>query len=125
MSAHSSHSGYPVKNNQLSAGINSLQAALKHPPERHRPTAGGEVSTKDAVCEEWVQLVRQYQAAVKAYSDATAELSSLPGAEFNRAWMRAESLRELSKSFRAALFEHEHEHDCSVVHAHYGSPERI
>jgi hypothetical protein len=120
-----SHLGHcPVKHNQLNVEIDNLQAALKHSTDRPSGKAVRVASTEQPVCQEWVQLVTQYRASVKAYSDATAELSGTPGAGFNRAWMRAESLREASKSFRAALFEHEHKHGCSVVHARCGSLER-
>ena len=114
-----------MKHNQLSVEINNLQAALKHAADKQSPKVGRDASPNETVCEEWSRLVKQYQAAVKAYSDATAELSGIPGAEFNGTWMRAESLRQASKSFRAALFEHEHKHGCSVVHAHHILPGRV
>ena len=115
-----------MKHNQLSVEINNLQAALKHATDKQSLKAGRDASTNETVCEEWFRLVKQYQAAVKAYSDATAELSGIPGAEFNSTWMRAERLCQASKSFRAALFEHEHKHGCSVVHApHHVSPGRV
>jgi hypothetical protein len=75
-------------------------------------------STAEAVCEEWVQIVKQYQAALKAYGEAAAELPGVPGTEFNRAWMLAESLRKEAKRLRAALLEHEHKHGCSIARTH-------
>ena len=113
-----------MKRDQINVEIDNLRAALKHSTDRHSSKVGRSASTDEAVCEEWVQLLKQYQVGVKAYSDATAELSSVPGAEFNRAWVRAESLRQASKDFRAALFEHEHKHGCSVVRVHCISPRR-
>lgn len=70
-------------------------------------------STPDGTCEEWVEFVKQYQVHARRYADAVAELSSAPGAEFNRAWMRSESLGQKLIGLHAALLEHEHKHDCS------------
>ena len=106
-----------MNHNPINVEIRNKQAVLKHSTDRHISKVDRDGSTAEVVCEEWVQIVKQYQAAVKAYSEATAELSGVSGVEFNRAWERAESLRQTSKGFRAALFEHEHKHGCSVVRA--------
>lgn len=108
---------HPVNHNPINVDISNLQAALKHSTDGHISEVDRVGPITEAVCEEWVQIVKEYQAAVRAYSEATAELSGVPGVEFNRAWMRAESLRKESKRLRAALFEHEHKHGCSVVRA--------
>jgi len=101
----------------ISVETNSLQPEPNTRQTGHGRKKGPNVLAGGAVCEEWVQLVDEYRGAVKAYSDATAELCSFPGADFNRAWARAESLRRASKRHRAALFEHEHKHGCSAVRA--------
>ena len=106
-----------MNHNPINVEISNLQAALKHSMDGHISEVDRVSSTADAVCEEWVQIVKEYQAAVKAYSEATAELSGVPSVEFNRAWERAEILRKELKRLRAALFEHEHKHRCSFARA--------
>ena len=73
-------------------------------------------------CDEWAKYVRNYQKAVQAYGDAVFELSSGPGAEFNRSWQLAERARKNTDAARAALLDHEHEHDhaCTVATASSG-----
>jgi hypothetical protein len=102
---------------QATVEISNVQTTPKHPADR--PIKADRIrSITDAVCGEWVRIVKQFQATAKAYGEAAAELPGVPGAEFNRGWSRAESLRKESKRLRAALFEHEHQHGCSVVRAH-------
>ena len=102
---------------RVSIEINSLQRKLNSQQTGHGSDAGSSVLADGGLCAEWVRLVNEYRVAVKAYSDATGELSSFPGVDFNRVWARAESLRRASKRHRAALFEHEHKHRCSAVRA--------
>jgi hypothetical protein len=85
------------------------------PPQRPKIPSGthNTVSTPAATCEEWLELVKQYQVNARKYADAVARLSSVSGSEFNRAWMRSESSRQHSMELRAALLEHEHKHGCS------------
>ena len=106
-----------MNHNPINVEISNLQAALKHSMDGHISEVDRVGSITEVVCEEWVQIVKEYQAAVKAYSEATAELSGVPSVEFNRAWERAEILRKELKRLRAALFEHEHKHRCSVAPA--------
>ena len=106
-----------MNHNPINVEISDLQAALKHSTDGHISEVDRVGSITEAVCEEWVQIVKEYQAAVRAYSEATGELSGVPGVEFNIAWMRAESLRKESKHLRAAVLEHEHKHRCSVARA--------
>ena len=106
-----------MNDNPINVEISNLQAALKHSMDGHIGEVDRVGSITEAGCEEWVQIVKEYQAAVRGYSEATAELSGVPGVEFNIAWMRAESLRKESKRLRATLLEHEHKHRCSVARA--------
>jgi len=110
-----------VKHNPLRVELDNLQAGLKHATDGPSRSVGPDGSAREAGCEaicaEWVRILKQYQATVKSYGEATAELPEVPGAEFNTAWARAESLYRASNAFRAAMFEHEHKHDCSVAHA--------
>jgi hypothetical protein len=93
--------------------VDYVQVALQHSTDRHRSKAEQVPSTAAEVCEGWVELVKHYKATTRTYDDAITELSSVPGGEFNIAWMRCERLRRASTDFRAALLEHEHEHGCS------------
>ena len=49
------------------------------------------------------QIVQQYHAAVKAYSDAVSRLIGLTGAEFKTAYDHAETLRAIAEKHRDAL----------------------
>ncbi len=90
-----------------------------NPPNVELANLQAALTDSKAVCGEWAEILKQYQAAVKSYGEAAATLSDVPGAAFNRAWDRAESMYQASNRLRAALFEHEHKHGCSVAHTHY------
>jgi hypothetical protein len=111
---------HPVNHKTINEDISNMKVALKNSTYISKIDRDGSIA--EAVCEDWVQIVKQYQAVVTAYSEATAELPGVPGVEFNRAWAHAESLRQESKDSRAALLEHEHEHRCSVVRELNSSP---
>lgn len=95
--------------------IKNLQGALNYATDGDVDAPCRQVSADGFACQEWIGLVEEYSAAVKAFSDATAELPGSLGQDFNRAWLRAEGLRQISNTVRAALFEHEHRHGCLVA----------
>ena len=98
-----------------SVDIDNLQGALNYATDTDADAPGPQVSTDGFACREWIGLVEEYSATVKAFNDATAELPGSLGQGFNRAWLRAEGLRQISNAVRAALFEHEHRHGCLVA----------
>ena len=49
------------------------------------------------------RLIKQYQAAVQAYSEAVHRLAGLDGGQFRSAYDQAEMLREVSEQRRTAL----------------------
>jgi len=63
-------------------------------------------------CNDWSSLVERYRAAVKAYHEAVASLTDVPGREFNDMWRRAEVARTEAGLSRDALLHHEHNHGC-------------
>lgn len=64
-------------------------------------------------CPEWRGFVEMYAQAARSLSEAINALPLAPGAEFNRAWERAERARKIFDEARTALLRHEHGHDCA------------
>jgi hypothetical protein len=65
-------------------------------------------------CPEWRGFVEMYAQAARSLSEALNALPLAPGAEFNRAWERAERARKTCDEARTALLRHEHGHDCAT-----------
>ena len=63
-------------------------------------------------CNIWFDLAKKHRLAVHSYGDAIDNLNGSSIRGFAEAWRRIDAARDLSEDTRAALLEHQSEHDC-------------
>ena len=65
------------------------------------------------LCDQWLELEKQYRISVYRYADAVQTLES--DQEFYHSWRQVEAARASSERARTAVLRHAQEHKCAGI----------